>query len=82
MGKSVRSQQSFLDKMKRYHGDIERTIYAAEILCRETGGDGTDSGCPNKTCSFHGIVMGCRLKFLRPSVGTLIKQDDCSKGDH
>jgi hypothetical protein len=60
--------QPFPDTMKRLHGEIERMIYSAEILCMEGGyGNGT---CSEETCGFHKRGF-CKLIELRDLIGDI-----------
>jgi hypothetical protein len=66
--------------MRRYHGDIERNVYAAEILC---GGTGDRCNFKTKNCMFAsygrcGKIKGnrpfCTLWLLREIVGDMVEQ--------
>jgi hypothetical protein len=67
MSDSVRHLERFDDSMRRYHGDIERNVYAAEILC------GGTVMCA-KSCPFHGGRTFCKLHLVRMIIGDAVKQ--------
>ena len=69
-----RESMAFQDKMRKYHAEIERMVYASEILCDSA------AGCRfNKDtyCIFHDSENpGCKLSQLREAIGDHVKQDD------
>jgi hypothetical protein len=73
---SVRHLQSFPDTMARYHGDIERLVYAAEILCPHGYADRNKIG--RCQCPFvpDGAPHRCPLNKIRDAIGDHVKQDD------
>lgn len=63
----------FIDKMIRFHAQIDQAMYAAEITCD------TAAGCP-KECPFNENENGfCNLDRLRELFGEHVKQDDASE---
>lgn len=59
----------FEDLMKRYHGEIERLVYAAEIHCQGKDRKGTPS-CPFYSCPFNDPWnMLCRIERIRLVMG-------------
>lgn len=59
----------FIERMKRFHGQIEQAVYAAEITC-------AGSDCPDD-CPFATFDGGhCDLKYLRDILGDPVKQHD------
>lgn len=62
---SVRKFTPFEEAMIRYHGEIERIIYAAEILCHSRGTKYVQD-CV-KDCKF--AQGGCTLVQLRSWIG-------------
>jgi len=86
---SVRHLQSFKDIMIKYHGEIERLVYASEILCWSNPKDAGAQllpvpntakcfGCPflDKLDSDDPEIWDCSLVFIRRWVGNHVKQDD------
>jgi hypothetical protein len=75
---SVRHLQSFTDTMARYHGDIERLVYAAEILCQISYADRNEIG----RCQYPFVPDGephrCPLNKIRDEIGDHVKQDDAT----
>lgn len=76
---SARHLQRFEDTMAKYHGEIERLVYAAEIACHENGGDRFN--CPlGRKCPFKIYVLhkenDCMLNRVRDMMGDHVKQDD------
>jgi hypothetical protein len=79
---SVRHLQSFTDTMARYHGDIERLVFAGEVACHEMGGDRFN--CPaGRKCPFKIYILhkenDCLLNVLRDKLGDHVKQDDATE---
>jgi len=70
-----RDGMAFREKMKKYHGEIERLVYAAEILCHS---DDLSSSAefPCETCPFHPEELGCSLWRIRAAIGEPVKQQD------
>ena len=79
--KSARHLQRWEDTMAKYHGEIERLVYAAEIHCPTTN---RGSICHHKerVCPFKALVWTgtdlhvCRLRGMRTLIGDHVKQDD------
>ena len=67
-----RDGMAFGEKMKRLHGEIERLVYAAEIVC---DGEKDFNICSELPCTFHG-KCGCTLCDIRSVIGDHIRQDD------
>jgi len=81
---SVRHLQSFTDTMARYHGDIERLVYASEILCpspdRGSICHHKEHLCPWKSKMFaNGELDVCRLRSIRVLIGDHVTQDDATE---
>ena len=68
-----RDSMKFSDKMARYHGEIERVIYAAEILCPHKGKLGAIQKC-RENCTFR--TNWCTLYTMRKTVGDHVPQHD------
>ena len=69
-----RDSMAFREKMEKYHAEIERLVYAAEILCHsDQNGEMCDGGCPFE--AFNGVH--CDLRFLRLTMGDRVVQHDC-----
>ena len=69
MPDSVRHLQSAEEMMRRYHADIERLVFGAEIVCQEAGGD--DFRCPlGSSCAFRCACgpEACGLSKIREVV--------------
>lgn len=76
-----RESMAFQDKMRKYHAEIERMVYAAEILCptpnRGSICHNKDHPCPFKTKMFINTELYvCKLRSLRVLIGDHVKQDD------
>lgn len=69
-----RDSMAFRDKMVKYHGEIERLVYAAEILCDSVNGCdfSKDRDCPFAVNEFQ-----CNLETIRETYGDHIEQHDC-----
>ena len=69
MTDSVRHLQTFEDTMKRYHGEIERLVYAAETMCIR-------KHC--RECPFYNELYGkfCDVMELRKVIGEHVEQHD------
>jgi hypothetical protein len=66
---------AFREKMERYKAEIERLVYAAEILCDT---ESTNDVCFEGNCPF--TVKGedvCMLEIFRDCLGDHIQQHDC-----
>lgn len=73
---SARHLQRFEDTMAKYHGEIERLVYAAEIHCRQPDESRKRIGrcrCPFVPDSEPHI---CPLVKIREAIGDHVKQDD------
>lgn len=62
---SVRRFTSRNDNLTRYLGEIERLVYAAEIICPNENQIQTKD-C--ETCPAYGIAF-CKVKLLRKVIG-------------
>lgn len=69
MPDSVRHNQKFVDTMHKLHSEIERNVYAAEIMCNGNCCDG---------CEF-GFGTVCALRGIRDLIGDTIFQHDTEK---
>jgi hypothetical protein len=73
-----RESMAFKEKMEKYHAEIERMVYAAEILCGHP--EMTKQGYPCKeqckVCIFHNNLGRCSLVYHRGECGNHVKQDD------
>ena len=68
-----RDGMAFAEKMKRIHGEIERMVYAAEVLCHtDQNGELCAAGCPFE--SNNGIH--CDVKWMRGVLGDHVEQHD------
>jgi len=86
---SVRHQQTFTDTMARYHWDIERLVYSAEITCSENPlKEGVQllpipntskcCGCRflDKLDNDDPTIWECSLIYIRRWVGDHVAQHD------
>jgi hypothetical protein len=75
MPDSVRHLQKFEEAMTRYLGDIDRTIYAAEMLCPQSPESRKRIG----SCLCPFVPIGkphiCPLVKLREIIGDHVQQD-------
>jgi hypothetical protein len=75
---SVRHTIAFSETMKRLHGEIERYLYSAEIVCGNLG----DEICKESECSFFRAptkerpLFGCNLVTIRCTIGDHFEQHD------
>jgi hypothetical protein len=69
-----RDSMQFTERMKKYHAEIERLVYAAEILCHENKGG--DPRCQLGTDCLFWVWQGCWLDNIRTAVGDHIIQHD------
>lgn len=81
-----RDSMAFRDKMKRYHAEIERLVYAAEIgcNCRKKNGDCLHlqgDHCPFaiKRCWCIGEYHTCAVWHMRGMIGEHVEQHDTEK---
>jgi hypothetical protein len=68
-----RESMAFQDKMRKYHAEIERMVYAAEVLCPHTANLGSIQKC-QEPCLFR--TSWCTLYTIRKTLGDHVKQDD------
>lgn len=69
----------FIEKMIRFHAQMEQACYSGEITCASIGGDRYH--CPvGKKCPFKlwvsGKVNDCALNKMREILGDHVKQHD------
>jgi hypothetical protein len=81
MTNSVRHLQTFTDTMGKYHGEIERLVYAAEVACPSSNRGAIchhkDRVCPFKALMWTGTDLHvCRLRGIRVLMGETVKQGD------
>ena len=63
----------FLEKMRRFHGQMEQALYAAEQACIENKGYQNCCGCP----FYCGCIVGSnRCDKLRAILGDPVRQHD------
>ena len=74
-----RSSLSFRDKMVKYHAEIERLVYAAEVLCHQNVTRETVKKGICISCDFAS-VHGCILIEIRKLLGDHIEQHDPTEG--
>ena len=67
---SVRHQIPATETMKKYFADIERNVFAAEILC-EGSYDMRSPLCTGSIddCPFNQTKIECELKWIRSIIG-------------
>ena len=76
-----RDSMQFREKMVKYHGEIERMVYAAEISCKRTPvrqaklDRGWAYAC-SEDCSFRSINGFCKINILRSNIGDHVQQHD------
>lgn len=79
MTDSVRHLQKWGDMMIKYHGEIERLVYAAEIACEVSHKGSVCQASPDTVCPFKKAspchIAICRLHSLRVLLGDHVKQD-------
>lgn len=75
MPDSVRHNQKFVDTMHKLHSEIERNVYAAEIMCH------TETSQINNICAGCEFGFGtvCALRGIRDLIGDTIFQHDTEK---
>jgi hypothetical protein len=71
--------------MAKYHGEIERLVYAAEIHCtiKDRPNDWVrdfECDCPFNEKFIIGGWNRCTLAVLRRTYGDHVKQDDATEG--
>lgn len=67
-----------VETLQKYHAEIERMIYAAEVLCEQSNDENL---CPK--CPFLSKQGWCDLKFIRDDhIGDGMKQEDVTSGRH
>jgi hypothetical protein len=82
---SARHLQTFTDTMRKYHGNLEFYIYAAEQAC-PTPNRGSICHHKERVCPFKALVWTgtdlhvCRLRGVRTLIGDHVKQDDATEG--
>ena len=69
---SMRSLLSVNETMEKYFGEIERLVYAAEVICPKTGTEMHRQEC--KRCIWVGSIKFpdrncCKLKVVRETIG-------------
>jgi uncharacterized protein (DUF2141 family) len=64
-----------VDTLKKYHGQIEFFVYAAEQLCAKSADENL---CPK--CPFRSTDGWCALKEIRSCIGDGMKQEDVTLG--
>jgi hypothetical protein len=65
--KSVRRLQPFMENMIRLHGEIERYLFAAEVVCKEDRNEcKVGKECPFWESRWH---AHCNLRYIREFVG-------------
>lgn len=69
-----RESMSFRDKMVKYHAEIERLVYAAEVLCDSPGP--CDPRCPFQD---EEHTERCNLGGVRHYIGDHVDQHVCSE---
>jgi hypothetical protein len=79
---SVIKNEKFEDLMKRYHGQMENALYAAEQACPQPDAIGIHA-CGIISCPFHrwrceetGISCDCELSKIRLILGHKVEQHD------
>jgi hypothetical protein len=81
---SVMKHEKFEDLMKRYHGQMDSALYAAECACSSTN-DARDSdctGCPWRNERFYlplpesSGTSPCKLISIRAIIGDHFEQSD------
>ena len=74
---SVRTQLAFTDTMAKYHGDMERILYAAEIHCKMRNGK-TCSAIRKTKCAFRKEMDLfpdlCTVVLMRELFGDVVEQ--------
>lgn len=72
-------RMAFRDKMVKYHGEIERLVYAAEILCPENNIQCSPIAHPSCPFALRSLGRGwvCSIYRIRGYIGDHIEQHDC-----
>jgi hypothetical protein len=73
MTDSVRHLHGIKEQMEKYHAEIERLVYAAEIACANSDA----RGCIVKGCPF--VIASptyCALSQIRGLIGDHVEQHD------
>jgi|WetSurMetagenome_2_1015567.scaffolds.fasta_scaffold22665_3 hypothetical protein len=71
---SVRHQMPSTETMRKYHGEIERMVFSAEIYCKKHDGKAMCKGdIPDCSFKSHGC---CNIAMLRAVIGDHPKGDD------
>ena len=73
-----RESMHFRDKMLKYHAEIERMVYAAEILCGKKEHKDVYKCKGTNGCVFYRGY--CTLICIRADTGDHVKQDDIPEG--
>lgn len=73
-GPRGRDRMPFGETMRRYHGEIERLVYAVEIRCDQSSENEAEESCD--ACSFRTLKGYCIKHDLRHLLGNHVEQHD------